>query len=174
MTLSEIVDWIILAGAFFGAIYKIYDFFAKPTSKLKKIMYKREEKRICTILDQKIPNLFLQHDLETRDKYKKDRERYLEEIKQEVIKEIGCDIKTNSKTIEALVISAKDVLREKIMMIYHRNKHNRTLTEYEREALDQYYIDYKALCGNSYIDKRYARMDKWSVIYDDDPYDEEE
>jgi hypothetical protein len=28
--------------------------------------------------------------------------------------------------------------------------------------------------GNSYIDKRYKRMDKWKVIYDDDPYDDEE
>jgi hypothetical protein len=88
--------------------------------------------------------------------------------------EIGGEISTNTKTIEALVISAKDVLREKIMAIYHKNKYNRTLTEYEREALNQYYIDYKALKGNSYIDKRYARMDKWKVIYDDDPYDEDE
>jgi hypothetical protein len=72
-----------------------------------------------------------------------------------------------------LVISAKDVLREKIMAIYHKNKYNRTLTEYEREALNQYYIDYKTLKGNSYIDKRYKRMDKWKVIFDDDPYDDE-
>ena len=75
--------------------------------------------------------------------------------------------------MEALVISAKDVLREKIMAIYHKNKHERTLTEFEREALNQYYIDYKALGGNSYIDKYYKRMENWTVIYDDDPYDEE-
>jgi hypothetical protein len=87
---------------------------------------------------------------------------------------VGDDIRSNSDTIEALVISARDVLREKIMAIYHKNKYNRTLTEYEREALNQYYIDYKALHGNSYIDKRYNRMDKWKVIYDDDPYDDEE
>ena len=41
------------------------------------------------------------------------------------------------------------------------------MTEYEHEALTQYYKDYKALEGNSYIDKRYARMDKWQVIYDE-------
>jgi len=91
-----------------------------------------------------------------------------------VIKEIGDDLKSNSDTIDALVISARDVLREKIMAIYHKNKYNRTLTEYEREALNQYYVDYKALKGNSYIDKRYSRMDKWRVIYDDDPYDDDE
>ena len=53
------------------------------------------------------------------------------------------------------------------MAIYHKNKYNRTITEYEREALSQYYKDYKALGGNSYIDKRHARMDKWQVIYDE-------
>ena len=125
-------------------------------------------------LEEKLPKILYNHDLETRDKYKSDRWNYLNEIKAEVIKEVGDDIKSNSDTIEALVISSKDVLREKIMAIYHKNKHNRTMTEYEREALNQYYIDYKALKGNSYIDKRYNRMDKWNVIYDDDPYDDEE
>jgi hypothetical protein len=47
------------------------------------------------------------------------------------------------------------------------------MTEYEREALDQYYKDYHALNGNSYIDKRMARMAKWQVIYDENPDDEE-
>lgn len=121
-----------------------------------------------------MPQILYNHDLETREKYKSDRQNYLNEIKQEILSEIGDDISTNSQTIDALVISAKDVLREKIMAIYHKNKYNRTMTEYEREALNQYYVDYKALNGNSYIDKRYNRMNKWKVIYDDDPYDDEE
>ena len=121
-----------------------------------------------------MPQILLDHDLEVKEKYKNDRQNYLEEIKQEILNEIGDDILANSKTIDALVISAKDVLREKIMAIYHKNKYNRTLTEYEREALNQYYVDYKALHGNSYIDKRYNRMNKWKVIYDDDPYADEE
>lgn len=173
LSVGELVDYIILGGALIGAIYKIYDFFAKPTSKLKKRIEDKKRERISAILDEKLPPILYQHDLETRTKYKSDREKYLNEIKDEVIKEIGDDINANSKTIDALVISAKDVLREKIMAIYHKNKYNRTMTEYEREALNQYYIDYKALHGNSYIDKRYNRMDKWKVIYDDDPYDDE-
>lgn len=174
LTVGELVDYIILGGALVAAVYKIYDFFATPTSKLKQRALKRERERIGAVLDEKLPEIMYNHDLETRDKYKSDRQNYLNEIKAEVIKEIGDNIKANSETIEALVISAKDVLREKIMAIYHKNKYNRTLTEYEREALNQYYIDYKALKGNSYIDKRYNRMDKWKVIYDDDPYDDEE
>ena len=174
MTISELVDYIILLGALAGAIYKIWDIFAVPTSKLKQKALEKERTRIDAILNEKLPKVLHDHDLKTRDKYKSDRLNYLNEIKAEVIKEVGDDIKTNSKTIDALVISAKDVLREKIMAIYHKNKYNRTMTEYEREALNQYYVDYKALNGNSYIDKRYARMDKWKIIFDDDPYDDEE
>lgn len=178
LTVGEIVDYIILGGALVGAIYKIYEFFAKPTSKIKQHAINKEKERIGVVLDEKLeeklPAILYNHDLETRDRYRSDRQNYLNEIKEEVMKEIGDDMKSNSETIEALVISARDVLREKIMAIYHKNKHSRTLTEYEREALNQYYVDYKALKGNSYIDKRYARMDKWCVIYDDDPYDDEE
>ena len=174
LTVGELVDYIILGGALCGAIYKIYEFFATPTSKIKQKAINKERERIGAVLDEKLPEILYQHDLETRDKYKSDRQNYLNEIKVEVIKEVEGDIDANSQTIEALVISAKDVLREKIMAIYHKNKYNRTMTEYERESLNQYYIDYKALHGNSYIDKRYNRMDKWKVIYDDDPYDDEE
>lgn len=175
LTVGELVDYIILGGALCGAVYKIYEFFATPTSKIKQKAINKERERIGAVLDEKLPEILQQHDLETRDKYRGDRQNYLEEIKAEVIKEIGDDLKTNTETIEALVISARDVLREKIMGIYHKNKYNRTMTEFEREALNQYYIDYKALKGNSYIDKRYNRMDKWRVIYDDDdPYDNEE
>lgn len=173
MTISEFVDYVILAAAFFGAIYKLWDMFAKPTSKLKKRVNDKRRAEVITILKEELPEMLKKHDLETRDRYKSDRQRYLTEIKDEVLRVVGGDITKNNDTMEALVISAKDVLREKIMAIYHKNKHERTLTEFEREALNQYYIDYKALGGNSYIDKYYKRMENWTVIYDDDPYDEE-
>lgn len=174
LTVSELVDYIVLIGALIGAIYTIWDFFATPTSKLKQRVISREKERIGAVLDEKLPTILYNHDLQTRDKYMSDRQNYLNEIKAEILTEISNDIKANTETIDALVISTKDVLREKIMAIYQRNKYNRTMTEYEREALNQYYIDYKALNGNSYIDKRYARMDKWRVIFDEDPYDDEE
>lgn len=174
MTAGELVDYIILFGALCAAIYKIYDFFATPTSKIKQKSREKEKARIKAIIDEVMPQILHNHDLSTRERYKGDRQNYLNEIKQEILKEIEGDIESNTETIKALVISAKDVLREKIMAIYHKNKYNRTMSEYEREALNQYYVDYKKLDGNSYIDKRYNRMDKWKVIYDDDPYDDEE
>ena len=173
LTIGEIVDYIILGGALVGAVYKISEFFAKPTSKIKQRAINKERERIGAVIDEKMPTILYNHDLETRDRYRADRENYLQEIKAEVISEIGQEVFDNKETIEALKISARDVLREKIMAIYHKNKRNRTMSEYEREALNQYYKDYKALLGNSYIDKRYARMDKWEVIYDEDLDDDE-
>ena len=93
------------------------------------------------------------------------------EIKEEVLKSVKGElsqVNDLAKQYEALAISAKDVLREKIMQMYFKNKTNKTLTLHEKEALDQYYKDYKAINGNSYIDKYYGRMKKWQVIDDDD------
>lgn len=173
ITLGGVVDLIILIGALCVAIYKIWDFFAKPTSKLKSKLKQKRKEEIIAILDEVLPEKLKQHDLDTRDRYKADRERYLQDIKNEVLKAIGGSVNKNEEDLEALKISARDVLREKIMAIYHKNKSDRTMNEYEREALDQYYKDYHALKGNSYIDKRMARMAKWQVIYDEDPDDEE-
>jgi hypothetical protein len=54
----------------------------------------------------------------------------------------------------------------------------RAMTENEREALDVYYADYKAIGGNSYIDKYYRRMKRWRVDYEDyediDEHDDDE
>ena len=98
---------------------------------------------------------------------------YLNEIKNEVLNQVGDPIAQNTDDLEALKISARDVLREKIMAIYHKNKYERSLTQYEKEALEQYYKDYKKLNGNSYIDKYYNRMKLWTIIYDDYTDDEE-
>lgn len=172
ITLGGVVDLIILIGALCAAIYKIWDFFAKPTSKLKQRSREKERARILATLDEVLPEKLKNHDLETRDRYKADRERYLMEIKDEVIKQVGGTITKNDKDLAALMISQRDVLREKIMRIYHTYKHERAFPLYEQEALNQYYKDYKELKGNSYIDKYYGRMSKWQIIYDD--YDDEQ
>jgi hypothetical protein len=125
------------------------------------------------MLDEALPDKLLDHDLKVRDKYKADRAAYLTLIRDDVLKQIEEPIQKNEDDLEALKISARDVLREKIMAIYHKNKHDRALTQYEKEALEQYYKDYKRLLGNSYIDKYYARMCKWTIVYDDYMDDDE-
>lgn len=134
--LSNIVDIIILIGALCGAIYKIWDFFAKPTSTLKQKVEDGRKARIRTVLAEELPVILKKHDLEIRDKYKADRQRYLEEIKDEVLESVNEPLEQNTSDLEALKISAKDVLREKIMAIYHKNKHERQMEQHEKEALD--------------------------------------
>lgn len=172
ITLSEVVDLIILIGALCAAIYKIWDFFAKPTSKIKSKAKQKRREEIVAVLDEVLPEKLKSHDLDTRDRYKADRERYLQEIKKEVLNAIGGNVSKNEEDLEALKISQRDVLREKIMRIYHTYKRERAFPLYEQEALKQYYKDYKSLNGNSYIDKYYGRMEKWQTIYDD--YDDEQ
>ena len=167
ITLGGVVDLIILIGALCAAIYKIWEFFAKPTSTLKQKRAEKQKALIREVLNEELPKRLEQHDLKTRDKYKADRQRYLTEIKDEVIKQVGGTIDKNAEDLEALKISAKDVLREKIMAIYHEYRAERAYPTHKKEALKQYYIDYKKLNGNSYIDKYYARMERWKEIYDD-------
>ena len=173
ITLGAVVDLIILIGALCAAIYKIWEFFAKPTSTLKQRALAKEKARIKEVLKEELPKAMEQHDLKLREKYKADRQNYLIQIRDDVLDQVKTPIDQNTDDLEALKISARDVLREKIMAIYHKNKYERTLLQHEKEALDQYYKDYKKLNGNSYIDKYYNRMKLWQIIYDDYTDDDE-
>ena len=160
------VDVVILVGALFLAVERIF----KPLLKLRKRGDENFKNKIIDVLNEVLPDILLEHDQETRKKYKADREKYLQDIKAEVLKCIQGElsqVETLNCQYEALAISAKDVLREKIMAIYHKNKRERRMSGYEREALTQYYKDYKAINGNSYIDKYYARMKNWATDEDD-------
>lgn len=117
-----------------------------------------------------MPGLFLAHDQEVRIKYLADRLKYLEEIKDAVEKDVGDklnNVDNLANLYKSLEISAKDVLREKIVCMYESNKDTRRLRHFERRALDQYYKDYKVMGGNSYIDILYDRMKTWEVEPDD-------
>ena len=172
--LQTVCNIIIIVGGACMAIKNVSEWLGRPIKIFRKRADVQLENKIKEVLDNVLPEILYNHDLEIRDRYKADRQRYLQEIKDEVLlsmeQELG-QVATLTKQYEALAISAKDVLREKIMQIYFKNRRDRALTYHEREALDQYYIDYKAIKGNSYIDKYYNRMKLWQVVEDD--YDEE-
>lgn len=171
--LSSLCDIIILVAGVLVAIKTISEWFGKPISFVRKKVDTNFEERVVAVLDKVLPEKFNQHDLATRDRYRADRETYLQEIKTEVLRNIQGELGQIADLTEqyaALAISAKDVLREKIMAIYHKNKTDRTMTYHEKEALDVYYKDYKKIKGNSYIDKYYARMSLWKIV--DDDYDD--
>ena len=61
----------------------------------------------------------------------------------------------------------KELLRERIMAIYRRNRQLRQLEEHERLELLQAYNAYKSIKGNSYIDGYYKMMKEWEVVPDE-------
>ena len=148
--LQIICDIVILIGGVTAAIVTIGKFFGGQFNFLKGRRRKLVEKDFEEIL----PPLL--------DKYMQEVYDELKEIKEINIKQ--------SETIDKLVRGIRDTLRYQIMDIYQRYKKTRKIPQYEREKLDDTYLDYKELDGNHYIDKYYRRMEKWEVI----PSSEEE
>lgn len=54
-------------------------------------------------------------------------------------------------------------LRSEMLQIYYRNKDSQTIRQYEYENFVLLYQAYKALKGNSFIDKIYTEVQKWQI-----------
>ena len=179
-TLSDIVDIVILIAAFLMAILNIYNFFAKPTSFLKRRQQNNLKEKIKEVLDETMPGYLEEHDLKTRNKYLADRQRYLQEISTEVLSHTEKDlqaIKTinehQSKVIDLLRKNTLDVLRQKIEKIYYDYRAEKRIPQYAKESLEELYHDYTEAGGNHHIQRLYARMSEWEV-YDAIPeYDKD-
>jgi hypothetical protein len=172
-TFGLICGAIILLASTVTAIFTIYNTIKNPAKKFKEKQDAEFRDKICQTLKEVLPELLREHDLELRDRYKADRDRYLHEIESSVLSQTQeqlNQVKILGIQYESLVISARDVLREKITKLYTDNVEDRTLSILEKERLDQFYKDYKSLNGNSYIDKYYNRMSKWAIK--DDEYDD--
>ena len=178
MNFSKICDIVLLISALCLATTNIINFFAKPTSKFKKKKAEELKELIEVVLDEKLPDFLHQNNLETRQKYLGDRQRYLSDIKSEVLadtKELLDNIyKLNLEQSQCIKILSQgniDMLRQRIMEIYHRYKNEKKMPVNAEEALNELYKDYKAQGGNSYIDKYYKRMSTWEV-YEEDNYED--
>lgn len=171
---ESICNWIVLIAAVIVGITNIAKFFGKPIGLFKNKCNKEEKARTIAIIKEVLPELLKEHDLETRERYKADRERYLKEICADVTEIMKGILDQQNATIEKLTTSSKDILREKIMSLYQNGKATKTLEHYQKEALVQWYKDYKSMKGNSYIDKYYKRMNKWAVLPDPDQDEDEE
>lgn len=58
----------------------------------------------------------------------------------------------------------KCLLRSEILRTYYRNLEAQTLRQYEYQNLVYCYEAYKALGGNSFIDKIYKEMQTWKIV----------
>lgn len=55
-------------------------------------------------------------------------------------------------------------LRSEMLQIYYRNRETKTIRQYEYENFVMLYEAYKALKGNSFIDKIYEEVHEWEII----------
>lgn len=58
----------------------------------------------------------------------------------------------------------KCLLRSEMLVIYYHNRESKTIRQYEYENFVMLYQAYKALKGNSFIDKIYAEVKTWEVV----------
>lgn len=55
-------------------------------------------------------------------------------------------------------------LRSEMLRIYYHNRETEKIRQYEYENFVMLYEAYKALKGNSFIDKIYAEVKTWDVV----------
>lgn len=63
-----------------------------------------------------------------------------------------------------LINGQKCQLRSDMLEIYYHNKDTRKIRQYEYENFIYLYEAYKALKGNSFIDKIYKEVQKWEIV----------
>jgi hypothetical protein len=61
-------------------------------------------------------------------------------------------------------IGQRCLLRSKMLEIYYANREKQTIRQYEYENFVFLYEAYKALKGNSFIDKIYDEVRSWEII----------
>lgn len=194
--MGEIGNIIIFISAILLAITNIFNFFVNGGRGIKKKVdsVKEKEKIEEEAHIREVYSIICGEEKKEREQNIRDIVSQIQEEQSDIKREIICDVveevlpealvahDTNIKkelediasiisNLTVLTEGVKDMLREKIMAIYHKNKKVRQLEYHEKEALDQYYKDYKSIGGNSYIDKYYRRMLDWNKIPDD--YDDE-
>ena len=67
-------------------------------------------------------------------------------------------------TMKKVVNGERCQLRSEMLQIYYHNREKKTIRQYEYENFVMLYEAYKALKGNSFIDKIYKEVQEWEVI----------
>lgn len=66
-------------------------------------------------------------------------------------------------TVRKVANGTKCQLRSEMLRIYYHNHQSGTIRQYENENFIKLYEAYKALGGNSFIDKIYKEIQTWEV-----------
>lgn len=68
------------------------------------------------------------------------------------------------KQIDKIADGTRCQLRSEMLRIYYRHREERKIRQYEFENFVKLYESYKALGGNSFIDKIYEEIKEWEII----------
>ena len=69
-----------------------------------------------------------------------------------------------SDRVDKTVAGQRCLLRSDMLRIYYHNREAEKIRQYEYENFVKLYNAYKALGGNSFIDKIYEEIKTWEVI----------
>lgn len=67
-------------------------------------------------------------------------------------------------SIKKIADGQRSLLRSEMLQIYYRNGESGEIHQYEYENFVYLYEAYKALNGNSFIDKIYKEVQDWKVV----------
>lgn len=67
-------------------------------------------------------------------------------------------------SVRKIADGQKSLLRSEMLQIYYRNRETGIIHQYEYENFVYLYEAYKALKGNSFIDKIYREAQTWKVV----------
>jgi hypothetical protein len=81
-----------------------------------------------------------------------------------VVKWVAKTYKKNAEKMELVAEGVKCQLRSDMLQIYYRHADTKTIRQYEYENFIMLYEAYKALGGNSFIDKIYNEVKTWQII----------
>ena len=67
-------------------------------------------------------------------------------------------------SIKKIADGQRSLLRSEMLQIYYRNRETGIVHQYEYENFVYLYEAYKALKGNSFIDKIYKEVQSWEIV----------
>ena len=67
-------------------------------------------------------------------------------------------------SIRKIATGTKCQLRSEMLRIYYRHREQEVIRQYEYENFVMLYEAYKALKGNSFIDKIYKEVQTWEIV----------
>ena len=76
---------------------------------------------------------------------------------------IGC-LAPQVVKMNKIINGQKCELRSDMLRIYYNHREEKTIRQYEYENFVELYEGYKALKGNSFIDKIYAEVKEWEIV----------